>query len=172
MTLSSPGTASGKSLRNRTKARELALKFLYQVDLRGIETLQELDEFLAVGSHAEEIVGFARDLVHGVTKMKDEIDVQIQDVARNWDLHRMAAIDRNVLRLAVFEMNRRDDIPDKVSINEAIDLGKKYSTKSSGAFINGILDRIRVNSGDESQPKDPSDSPAEEEETEAEIERT
>ena len=64
-------------------------------------------------------------------------------MAEHWDVRRMAAIDRNIIRMAVFEMRERSDIPSKVSINEAIELGKKYSTAQSGAFINGILDRIR-----------------------------
>ncbi|HMQ21077.1 MAG TPA: transcription antitermination factor NusB, partial [Planctomycetota bacterium] len=72
-----------------------------------------------------------------------ELDVTLAKVARNWDLRRMATIDRNVLRMAIFELLYCEDIPPKVSINEAIELGKKYSTVNSGAFINGILDRVK-----------------------------
>ena len=75
------------------------------------------------------------------------IDQLLQQVARNWDLKRMAAIDRNVLRMAVFELLHCPDIPPKVTINEAIELGKKFSTANSGGFINGILDRIRIDHG-------------------------
>jgi transcription antitermination factor NusB len=83
-------------------------------------------------------------LVRGVTAERDEIDAKISSVAQNWDITRMAVIDRNVLRMASYELLYRDEIPPKVSINEAIELGKRFSTKNSGAFINGILDRIKT----------------------------
>ena len=130
--------------RRRTKARELALQFLYQLDVRGADALNELDAFLDRGGTPDEVREFANELVRGCHEHRPEIDAHIKRVAEHWDLSRMAVIDRNVLRIAIFELAHRPDVPPKVAINEAIELGKKYSTKNSGAFINGILDRIRI----------------------------
>lgn len=130
-------------MRNRTQARELALKFLYQVDLRGESLVEELEEYLAHGDHPEEILQYTRELIDGVLSHRLDLDETIQGVTENWDLNRMAIIDRNALRISVFELEHRRDIPTKVSINEAIELGKRFSTRNSGAFINGILDRIK-----------------------------
>jgi len=130
-------------MRKRTRARELALQILYQIDLRGNEVRDDLERILIRSGKARDVTEFARDLVVGTADMSEEADRLIASVAEHWDVRRMAAIDRNILRMAVFEMSRRPDIPAKVSINEAIELGKKYSTAQSGAFINGILDRIR-----------------------------
>lgn len=91
-----------------------------------------------------EIVDFASRLVEGTLKNRDDIDKHLQAVTRNWDLRRMAIVDRNVLRMAVFELMHCADVPPKVAINEAIEIGKKYSTANSGGFVNGILDRIRI----------------------------
>jgi N utilization substance protein B len=130
-------------MRKRTRARELALQILFQFDLRGEEILDDLDGILVRSGKAPDVAEFARELVLGTVAMSEEADRQIAEVAEHWDVRRMAAIDRNILRMAVFEMRERTDIPNKVAINEAIELGKKYSTAQSGAFINGILDRIR-----------------------------
>jgi transcription antitermination factor NusB len=130
-------------MRKRTRARELALQILYQVDLRGDEILEDLPRLLAESGKPEDVVEFARSLVLGTRQATADLDRRISEVAEHWDVHRMAAVDRNILRMAVYEMLERPDIPPKVSINEAIELGKKYSTQQSGAFINGILDRIR-----------------------------
>ena len=86
---------------------------------------------------------FADKLIRGVLENRDSLDQQIQQHAQNWDLNRMAVVDRNILRLAIYEMLFRDDIPPIVSINEAVDVAKKYSTQDSGKFVNGILDKIK-----------------------------
>src|SRR6188474_432446 len=86
---------------------------------------------------------FADPLIRGTLEHRDEADELITQHAKNWDLHRMAAVDRNILRLAIYEMLHRDDIPPVVSINEAVDIAKKFSTNDSGKFVNGILDRIK-----------------------------
>ena len=130
-------------MRKRTRARELALQILYQIDLRGLELVEELDDLLLRSDEADDVRDFARVLVLGTVGALADSDERIAAVAEHWDIGRMATIDRNILRMAVFEMLSRPDIPSKVSINEAIDLGKKYSTENSGSFINGILDRIR-----------------------------
>ncbi len=131
--------------RRRTRAREVALQFLYQHDLRGEETIEDLPEFLDRECPDKEVESFATRLVHGTLRQRDGADRHLREVTRNWDLDRMAVVDRNVLRMAIFELLHCPDIPPKVSINEAIELGKKFSTANSGAFINGILDRVRIN---------------------------
>ena len=131
--------------RRRTRAREVALQFLYQHDLRGQETMEEMGAFLDQECRDEEVKSFATRLVLGTLRQRDGADRQLREVTRNWDLDRMAAVDRNVLRMAIFELLHCSDIPPKVTINEAIELGKKFSTANSGAFINGILDRVRIN---------------------------
>jgi len=130
-------------LNRRTRSRELALQFLYQVDLLGDDKLAELADFLRQEEQDAETCRFARRLVDGTLAQRAILDTEIQGVAQNWQISRMAVIDRNVLRLAAFELLFCDDIPPKVAINEAIELGKRYSTSNSGAFINGILDKIK-----------------------------
>jgi transcription antitermination factor NusB len=132
-------------MRKRTQARELALQLLYQLDLRGEEILPEITAYLDdEASGDQEIRTFAKDLVMGFWERRASIDQKIEEVAKNWQLRRMAAIDRNILRLATFELLHREDIPPLVTINEAIDIAKKFSTKNSGPFVNGILDNIRL----------------------------
>ena len=131
-------------MRKRTQARELALQILYQLDLRGDEILDEVSAMLAPGTGDPEMTDFAREIVFGFRDKKAIIDRQIEEVAKNWQLKRMAAIDRNILRLATYELLFREDIPPFVTINEAIDIAKKFSTKNSGPFVNGILDNIRL----------------------------
>jgi transcription antitermination factor NusB len=133
-------------MRKRTQARELALQLMYQLDLRGDEILDEVNAALAPQAGDPEMLDFARELVHGCREKQSEIDRQIEEVAKNWQLKRMAAIDRNILRLATYELLYREDIPPLVTINEAIDIAKKFSTKNSGPFVNGILDNIRLRS--------------------------
>ncbi len=131
-------------MRKRTLARELALQLMYQLDLRGVEVLDEVDGYLRQNSGDPEVLAFARGLLLGAWEQKAQIDARIEEVAKNWQLKRMAAIDRNILRLATYELLFRDDVPPLVTINEAIDIAKKYSTKNSGPFVNGILDNIRI----------------------------
>ncbi|MBM4054361.1 MAG: transcription antitermination factor NusB [Planctomycetes bacterium] len=129
-------------MRNRTIARELALQALYQLDLRGDETENEMEEFCRQSSEKPDIYKFAMSLIKGCRSHVKEIDEKISLSAENWDLHRMAIIDKNILRLGIYELLYRDDIPPKVSINEAIELAKKFSTKDSGMFVNGVLDKV------------------------------
>ncbi len=131
-------------MKKRTRAREIALQALYQLDIQGEDFAKHVASFLADEESDNETVEFALGLVRGVVSERDEIDAAISRVAQNWDIKRMAVVDRNVLRMASFELLFRDEIPPKVSINEAIELGKRFSTKNSGAFINGILDRIKT----------------------------
>ena len=86
---------------------------------------------------------FAEPLIKGVLQYRDAIDEHIKKHAKNWDFHRIAVVDRNIMRLAIYEMLHREDIPPVVSINEAVDIAKKFSTEDSGKFVNGILDKVR-----------------------------
>jgi transcription antitermination factor NusB len=143
-------------VKKRTRGRELALQFLYQRDLRGPDLLDGLEAFLKGEESDREARTFATKLVEGTVEHEDEINQRIQSVAQNWDIGRMAVIDRNVLRIATFELLHCRDIPPKVAINEAIELGKRYSTQNSGAFINGILDKIKSRFA---EPEAPSEAP-------------
>jgi len=138
-------------MRLRTHARELALQFLFQLDFQGDAFAEELDGFLDAELFGKagttEAKVYARNLVHGVIAERATIDALLDKAAANWDLDRMAAVDRNALRIGLYEMLYNDEIPTKVAINEAIELGKRYSTEASGAFVNGILDRIRKDQG-------------------------
>ena len=122
----------------------MALQGLYQVDLRGEEVADDVRRWLAEATAEPEVRVFARQLVDGGLACRDALDARIASVAQNWEIRRMAVVDRNILRLASYELLYLDDVPVKVSINEAIDLAKRYSTADSGAFVNGILDRIRL----------------------------
>jgi len=129
----------------RRLARELAVQFLYQFDLGGGSLNEALPLFWETQPDAGDTVRqFAEELVQGVMERRAVIDERIVKYADNWDLPRIAAVDRNILRLAMYEMLYRDDIPPVVSINEAVDIAKKFSTSESGAFVNGILDRLKA----------------------------
>ena len=131
-------------VRKRTRSREIALQMLYMIDARGPEALDDLDAFLDREAMTEpDVQAFARQLVVGTQENLTDIDAVLTRAAQNWQLRRMAIVDRNILRMAVYEMLHLEEVPAKVSINEAIELGKRFSTAQSGSFINGILDRIR-----------------------------
>ena len=138
-------------MRVRTRARELALQFLYAVDFHGPEYRDRLGEFLhdelSGKPGGDEASAYATRLVDGVLLHRPAIDLLLADAAQNWGLTRMAVVDRNCLRIGVYEMLHEADVPTKVAINEAIELAKRYSTEQSGAFVNGILDRIRKDRG-------------------------
>jgi N utilization substance protein B len=152
----------------RREARERAVQFLFQHDLNPPEdlaaALEQFWETQRAAAIAEEkgaanwgqppelppptteeaaVRLFADPLIQGTLEHRDEADAIIRKHARNWELHRIAAVDRNILRLAIFEMLHRDDIPPVVSINEAVDIAKKFSTQDSGKFVNGILDKVK-----------------------------
>jgi len=128
---------------SRRKARELALQYLYCIDLNQ-EGFSEkgLRQLWADHETAEGLRAFTERLIRGVVEEKANIDGMIQTYAENWSLDRIAAVDRNVLRLAVYEILKEPDIPLNVTINEAIEVARKFSSDESGTFINGLLDRI------------------------------
>ena len=134
-------------MRKRTEAREYALQLLYKYDITA-EPVTELDLFWEEDKEiAPPVNDFALQLVSGAIKHQEQIDKKISGFAANWELKRMAAVDRNVLRLGAFELLYLEDIPAKVSINEAVDLAKKYSGEEAGKFVNGILDSIKKECG-------------------------
>ncbi len=126
----------------RTKARERALQALYQIDVAAEGIDDALGRFWRSFEPVErEVMSLAEALVRGVALHRRVIDDTIERVSTNWRLDRMAKVDRNVLRMAVYEL-LETDVPLKVVINEAIELGKKYGSESSGAFVNGVLDKV------------------------------
>jgi len=139
-------------LRNRRQGRELALRVIFQLDVAGGDLSEAFDLTVRLLNDdpeepddtplAGETVEFARRLLSGTINNLPEIDSQLRSYAREWTLERMANVDRNILRLALYEMLHLDDIPLSVSINEAVELAKVYSTPDSGRFINGILGKI------------------------------
>jgi N utilization substance protein B len=127
----------------RRKARETALQFLYQLDVRDRDdpTAQAV-EFWSRHPVDPEARAFAEELVVGTKQNQDKIDGLIAQAAEHWDLERMSAVDRNILRAAVYELLWHPEVPPKVAINEAIEIAKKFGTQESSRFINGVLDRI------------------------------
>ena len=141
---------------SRRRAREFALQALYQADMRQISGPDALDMLWATQLESEDLtgtpadaeeIGFAQGLVQGVAKSAEEVDAQIEKASLNWRLSRMPVVDRNILRLATYELLRCQDVPASVSINEAVELAKRFGEKESGSFVNGILDRIAQETG-------------------------
>lgn len=127
----------------RRRAREYALQFLFQSDFGdGKHRKNNLKQFLSEKENDPEVKNFASEIINGTISALDEIDSVIKKTAEHWVLERMAAVDRNILRFAVYELLYCNDIPSAVTINEAIEIAKKFSTSESAAFINGILDKI------------------------------
>jgi N utilization substance protein B len=127
----------------RRKAREYALQILFQVDFTKKRIgSKDLEEFWSGKKESRSVKEFTEDLVRGTLNSIDEIDAMIERVTENWLLKRMAAVDRNILRFAAYEILYRKDIPSAVTINEAIEIAKKFSSAESAPFINGILDRL------------------------------
>ncbi|MDO9349817.1 MAG: transcription antitermination factor NusB [Deltaproteobacteria bacterium] len=127
----------------RRRSREFALQVLYQLEITKQGALQAMVQLRENFSPEEGEDEFAKRIVLGVMEHRQEIDRLIEERSENWRLDRMTIIDRNILRIAIFELLYCGDIPPKVTLNEAIDLGKRYGSEESGSFINGILDRIQ-----------------------------
>ena len=141
-------------MRTRTLAREAALQYLYEVDLVGHEEAEGLDEFLVRQVGRLEARPHAARLVAGVLEYKERIDAELRAAADNWTLERMAVVDRNVLRIGVYELVHDEEIPEKVAINEAIDLARRFSSEEACAFVNGVLDRIKQRGADAQEEKE------------------
>lgn len=131
-------------MKTRRKSRELALQALFYMDMRQNISLEALELYCECFPLPERNKEFFLKLVKGVMQNRAQIDLIIERFSSNWKISRMSCVDRNIMRCAVYEMLFCDDIPLKVSINEAIDIGKKFGTEDSGAFINGILDSVHI----------------------------
>ncbi|HVP09671.1 MAG TPA: transcription antitermination factor NusB [Phycisphaerae bacterium] len=138
---------------DRRPARILAMQALCQLEVLADHFLPQLDEFLAEEPHKAGIRDYAHDLVHDTWANLAELDRRIQEVAENWELKRMAAVDRNVLRVAACELFHRPDVPPAVIINEAVEIGQAFGTGESGAFINGVLDAVAKKREGEALPQ-------------------
>lgn len=126
----------------RRRAREVSLQVLYEEDIHPLRELSIADEFLAKRMlHNKPLIAFAQELLAGVRQHRDELDKILTKHASNWSVKRMTTIDRNILRMSTYEMVY-GSVPGRVSINEAIELAKRYGSKNSGQFVNGILDRV------------------------------
>jgi N utilization substance protein B len=129
-------------MRKRTRARECALQILYQIDITHYNYPYALNDYISNSKIAGDVRSYCERLVEGVTKDLNDIDKVITRYATNWQLKRMAVVDRNILRLATFELLYLEDIPFKVTINEAVELAKKFGDEDSSKFVNGVLDKI------------------------------
>jgi N utilization substance protein B len=126
----------------RHKARTLALQALYEIDMVGHDPEATVDHLLEEERLTEENAAFARDLVRGVTRYRDKLDVHIHRFAPVWPVEQIAVIDRNILRLAIFEILLDNRVPVKVAINEAVELAKEFGSDNSPRFINGVLGAV------------------------------
>lgn len=126
----------------RRQAREMALQVLYQMDLNHMAPDRAFDLACACFELPREPRAFAKLLVDGVSAHQPDIDRHLAAASEHWRVDRMSPVDRNILRIALYEMLYRDDIPPRVSINEAIELAKRFGSQDSSAFINGVLDKI------------------------------
>ena len=131
----------------RRKARALALQVLYEVDSAGHEVEEAVTHLLADGGLSAENGAFVRELVSGVIQNKEKIDLNIQDFAPAWPIEQIPVVDRNILRLAIFEVLLDNKVPVKVAINEAVELAKTFGGGNSSRFVNGVLGSVsgRVN---------------------------
>jgi N utilization substance protein B len=126
----------------RRRARMLALQALYEIDATGHESEQALANLLENGGLSEENASFTRELVNGVIQNREEIDEHIKRFAPAWPIEQIAAIDKNILRLAIFEILLNNKVPSKVAINEAVELAKTFGSDNSSRFVNGVLGAI------------------------------
>lgn len=129
-------------LRKRTLGRELALKFLFSIDLSKSSGIEAFHDFATDQEKNSEVREFARELSQGALREKEMLVATIEEATRNWTWARMPVVDRCLLLLGCYELVSRADIPATVTINEIVDLAKKFSTASSGSFVNGVLDTI------------------------------
>lgn len=127
---------------SRRLARQVALRALYQVDLVGADPEQALADLLEETPLAGDALEFARDLVRGTLEHWREVDGHISRYARDWSLERLAAVDRNILRLSIYQLLHRPDVPVNAVINEAVELAKTFGDADSGRFVNGILGQL------------------------------
>lgn len=130
---------------DRRLSRELALQALFFFDMDKSDAREALDAFCQTNKDklTSGVEPFFLNIVDGVLENRQHIDELINQYSKNWKISRMPVVDRNIMRMATFELLKRPDIPATVTINEAVEIGKKFGTKDSGSFINGVLDRIK-----------------------------
>jgi N utilization substance protein B len=126
----------------RHQGRELALQALYQIDIRGGGTREDLVLFFEAFPADDRARKFASQLVEGVRSERDALDRELAAALENWSVRRLSRVDHNILRLALFELLQLDDVPARVTMDEAIELAKRYGDKDSGRFVNGVLDQL------------------------------
>lgn len=131
-------------LSRRTRGREVALQVLYLMEQNAGVDQAQVEQFVKRRLREPKLIAFTKSIVEGVREHMKHLDNLISDVAENWRIDRMAAIDRNILRVGAYEMLYCADVPTKVAINEALELAKRYSTAQSSRFVNGILDRLQT----------------------------
>jgi transcription antitermination protein NusB len=134
---------------SRRKAREAAVQILYQIDVSGLDAETSVKLFWQHLGAAEERDPFADELVIGCARALEDIDARIRSVSKHWRLERMSRVDRNIIRLAAYELMHATDIPRRVTLNEAVELAKRFGNEESPAFVNGVLDRIADDVGKE-----------------------
>lgn len=135
---------------SRRKGREAALRILYFMDVSHVSGTQAIKSYwghLADQSEPAEEVDFANLLVRAYADHEDEVDELIRSASHHWRLERMPIVDRNVLRVAIVELREMGDIPKRVTLNEAVELAKRFGSEGSGSFVNGVLDRIATELG-------------------------
>lgn len=132
---------------NRRKARELALNALFQGEMTATSAVENFPLLCENFEINKKAIPYGRELVYGITDKRDELDAKIEESAVNWRVSRMSVLDRNIIRLAAYEMMFKEDVPPRVAIDEAIELAKRYCAEDSPGFINGILDAILKNIG-------------------------
>lgn len=134
-------------MRNRSIAREIVLKALYNLDVDGCPPAEAIDAALYLSEDGafdkRQIIDFVKELLEGIAETRTELDKHIQLFSENWPMDRISIVDRNILRIGLYELLFRDDIPPKVTINEAVELAKRFSEGDSYRFVNGLLDRAK-----------------------------
>ena len=127
-------------MKRRRRARIIAMQALFQLDVQGDEFRKRLPDFVKESTDDPEVLAYAALLAGRAWAHREELDEMISSVAEHWELSRLAAVDRAVLRLALYEVLHVDDVPAKVSIDEAIGMARRFGTEQSGSFVNGVLD--------------------------------
>jgi N utilization substance protein B len=141
----------------RKASRELAMKLLYQYEFQDNEKEEQLKEVIGFEDLNDNDKGYIRNIIEGVTLEAENIDNIIETNAKGWKLSRMSKVDIAILRIAIYEIKFRDDVPCNVAINEAVEMAKRYSSKESGAFVNGILGNVVKVSGIDKKSKEQKD---------------
>jgi N utilization substance protein B len=134
---------------SRRKGREAALQILFQIDVSGQSAEQAIRTYWATLAAGREGESFANALVRGWWDAREETDEIIKGVSRHWRIERMTRVDRNILRLAAYELAHLDDVPRRVTLNEAVELAKRFGAEGSAGFVNGVLDKIASDLGKE-----------------------